>query len=165
VKMSAAGLKALMEREGVRNAAYPDPHTGGAPWTIGVGHTGPEVHPGLWWDNETVMAALAKDVKKFETAIDHLVHVPLTQNQHDALVSMVHNVGEGDDDGPGDGDFASSTLLRKLNAGDYAGASREFRKWIVPAMITSRRAGEWVQFNTPDGQPYPARSKFDDRYP
>lgn len=155
--MSGPGLRALMEREGFKNRAYPDPATGGAPWTIGVGHTGPEVHSGLYWDDETVKAALAKDVAKFEAAVSAAVKVPLAQNQFDALVSWTHNVGEGA--------MSSSTLVRMLNERNYKGASAQFRRWIVPAMITARRAGEWVQFNTPDGKPYPARSEFDDRYP
>ena len=155
MRMSARGLRALMDREGFKNEAYPDPNTKGPPWTIGVGHTGPEVHPGLRWSDEQVMAALRADVRRFEDGLDAIIKVKVTQNQWDALVSWAFNV-------PG---WERSTLLRKLNAGDVAGASAEFRKWIIPSMITPRRAGEWVQFNTPDGQPYPARSQFDARFP
>ena len=156
MKTSSAGVRAIMEREGKRSVAYPDPATGGVPWTIGVGHTGPEVHPGLYWSDEQIEDALAADLAKFEAAVN-TCKVPLSQNQYDALVSFAFNVG--------DGAFLSSTLLRKLNDGFYDAASWEFRRWNNPAIVTSRRAGEWVQFNTPDGQPYPARDKFDARFP
>ncbi|MFO1081858.1 MAG: lysozyme [Reyranellaceae bacterium] len=158
MKISPSGLAALMEREGVRHDAYPDPATGGPPWTIGVGHTGPEVHPGLRWSDAQVMDALARDLARFERAvIEGAGGTALTQNQFDALVSFAFNVGTGA--------FLSSTLRRRLAANDLAGASAQFRVWIIPAMIAGRRAGEWVQFNTPDGRPVPARDQFDGRFP
>lgn len=52
----------LIEFEGWKNEAYPDPLTLGDPWTIGVGHTGPEVHRGLFWTDEQITVALAKDI-------------------------------------------------------------------------------------------------------
>lgn len=52
----------LTELEGKKHAAYPDPLTGGAPWTIGIGHTGPEVHEGLVWDDFQIDAAFQIDV-------------------------------------------------------------------------------------------------------
>lgn len=54
----------LIRDEGWRYVAYPDPLTGGAPWTVGVGHTGPEVHKGLIWGDEEVNAALDADIAK-----------------------------------------------------------------------------------------------------
>jgi lysozyme len=67
-------------------------------------------------------ALLAKDLKEREDIIRKYVKVPLTSNQFSALVSFVFNVGEAN--------FATSTLLKRLNAGDYVGASEELRKWI-----------------------------------
>lgn len=160
MKMSSKGRAALTEREMRKYVAYPDPATGGDPWTIGVGHTGPEVHPGLVWTDAQIDAALAHDLARFEKDVnDPILYskgVRLTQNQFDALVSMAHNVGEA---------IKTSSLIRYINAGDFKAASAEFRKWIIPSMVTSRRAGEWVQFNTPDGHDYPARSQFDKRFP
>lgn len=158
--MSAKGRAALEEREEREHVAYPDPNTHGDPWTIGVGHTGPEVHPGLVWSDAQIDAALAHDLARFEKAVnDPILYskgVRLTQNQFDALVSMAHNVGEG---------IRSSHLIQYINQGDFAKASQAFRQWVIPEMVTSRRAGEWVQFNTPDGHDYPARSQFDSRFP
>jgi lysozyme len=160
MRMSAKGRERLEEREGRISHAYPDPNTHGDPWTIGVGHTGPEVHPGLVWTNAQIDAALEHDLARFEKAVNDPVlyskGIRLTQNQFDALVSMAHNVG---------GVISSSTMIHKINQNDFAGASAEFRKWIIPSMITTRRAGEWVQFNTPDGHDYPALSVFDSRFP
>jgi lysozyme len=158
--MSAKGRGKLEDREGRMHNAYPDPNTGGAPWTIGVGHTGPEVHPGLVWTDAQIDAAFAIDIKRFEKAVNDPVlyskGIRLTQNQFDALVSMAHNVGEI---------ISSSTLIKRINANDFKGASAQFREWIIPAMIIPRRAGEWVQFNTPDGKDYPVTSQFDSRFP
>lgn len=88
--------------------------------TIGYGHTG----EGTNKDSITIEEAnqlLQKDVIKAENAISRLVKVELTQNQHDALVSFIFNSGVGG--------FKSSTLLKKLNAGDYEAAANEFPKW------------------------------------
>lgn len=54
----------LIEFEDWRNEAYPDPLTGGAPWTIGVGHTGPEVFKGLMWSDELISKTLDDDIAK-----------------------------------------------------------------------------------------------------
>lgn len=136
---SEAGLTSLMTEEGKVNYAYPDPKWGWAVPTIGVGHTGPEVHPGLYWTDEQIMAQLAKDVKSREDFINRRVHVPLTQGQFDALVSWGFNVGLGA--------MESSTLIRKLNEGDYAGASAEFPKWCIPDMLIPRRRRERAMFD------------------
>lgn len=157
MRTSEAGLAALIDREAKCNDAYPDPKHGWAVPTIGVGHTGPEVHQGLVWTDLQVMDALARDLRASEDAINAAVRVAVTQNQFDALVSFIHNVGVGA--------FQGSTLLRVLNTGDHSGASAQFRRWIIPAEVITRRAGEWVQWNTPDDGPFPARSQFDGRFP
>lgn len=146
MKTSDAGLAAIMQREGKVNHAYPDPAWGWKVPTIGVGHTGPEVHPGLVWTDEQVMEALRRDVAEREDAINAQMVVPgatftLTQNQFDALVSFVFNVGVGA--------FRSSTLLKLLHEDDYEGASAQFPRWNIPAEIIERRAGERQQFDTP----------------
>lgn len=136
MKLSKQGLNLLIEREGKRNAAYPD--SKGIP-TIGVGHTGPEVHLGLVWSDAKVEEVFAQDVARFEKAINDNVHVDLEQHQFDALVSWLFNVGTG---------WASKPahLIRLVNAGNFAAAATEFDKWHIPPEITSRRNGEREQF-------------------
>jgi lysozyme len=150
-RTSTNGLNDLMVEEGKENVAYPDPGTGGDPWTIGVGHTGPEVHPDLVWSDAQIMAALARDVTSREDAINRLVKVKISQEQFDALLEFVFNTS-----GPDGGAFARSTLLQKLNAGNYVGAADEFLKWNIPAILIPRRhrtrarfLGEAVHAATP----------------
>ncbi|HET8720947.1 MAG TPA: lysozyme [Nitrospira sp.] len=135
MKMSNQGLTILIEREGSRNRAYRDSV---GVWTIGVGHTGPEVHEGLVWTDGQVRDAFAKDIERFEKAVNDAVRIELEQHQFDALVSMAFNVGAGA--------FAASTLVRKLNAGDIDGAAGQFDRWHIPPEITSRRNAEREQF-------------------
>jgi len=118
MKTSQSGLDFIQDVEGCKLFAYLD--TGGV-WTIGVGHTGPEVVKGLSCTMGQAMVWLAEDVREAEDAINKAVKVSLTQNQFDALVSFVFNVGVGA--------FLSSTLLKKLNAGDYEGAAGQFPRW------------------------------------
>lgn len=131
-----------MEHEGVRLKAYPDPGTGGDPWTIGVGHTG-GVQPGDVITHEEAMAFLADDVQSAEKCVTRCVKVAITQAQFDALVSFVFNVGCGA--------FSGSTLLKKLNAEDEEGAANEFLKWDkaggrVMAGLAKRREAEREMF-------------------
>lgn len=135
MKLSANGATTLTLREGVRLKAYKD--TKGI-WTIGVGHTGPEVVQGLTWTKEKAQEVFVKDVSWAEDAVNKYVTVPLTQNQFDALVSFTFNVGEFA--------FKRSTLVKKLNVGDYEAAAKEFDKWVIPIEITSRRMSEKAQF-------------------
>lgn len=97
-------------------------------WTIGWGHT-----KGVRMGQHATLAQceqwLLEDCAEAERGVNLLVKVPLTQNQFDALVSFAFNVGTDiDDDTIAEG-LGDSTLLRKLNAGDYAGAAKEFPKW------------------------------------
>jgi lysozyme len=154
MKISNNGLNLIKTYEGLELTAYPDPGTGGAPWTIGYGHTGPEVHAGLVWTQQQAEQALASDVAQFERDVTGLVKVQINQNQFDALVSFAYNCGsdiDADDIAEGLGD---STLLKKLNAGDYDGAANEFPKWNrsggkVMSGLTKRRNAERSLFLTP----------------
>ena len=136
MKLSENGAKVLILREGLRLKAYKD--TKGI-WTIGVGHTGPEVVEGLVITKEKAHELFQKDVAWAEDAVN-LVKVPLTQNQFDALVSFVFNIGAGA--------WKRSTMLKMLNLGDYVGASKQFDRWVIPIEITSRRMSEKAQFNS-----------------
>lgn len=142
MKTSDKGLILIKSFEGFRGRAYKCP---AGVWTIGYGHTGPEVKSGSviteWQGGEL----LKKDVARFEKAIDNVVKVPLNQNQFDALVSFVFNIGEGA--------FGKSTLLKLLNAKDYTGAAAQFPRWnkgggkVLPGLV-NRRAAERKLFDS-----------------
>jgi lysozyme len=83
---------------------------------------GNPVRMGMTCPQEEADAQAAIDVKSTEDCINFYVKVPLTQNQFDALVNLTYNIGENA--------FRKSTLLRKLNAGDYAGAAEQFMRWV-----------------------------------
>lgn len=122
--------------------AYPDPQTGDDPWTIGWGHTGPEVHLGLKWTQDQCDDALVEDVMEFEELVlDHFEPLGMTQNEFDALVSIVYNVGPGS--GGRDGiirlrDGRPSTLRRTYNSGEKSESAYQFLKWVSPGSATER---------------------------
>lgn len=146
MKTSPDGHRILEYFEGREHEAYPDPASplakarrnrqptaglSGAPWTIGVGHTGPEVHEGLVWTDEQIDAARDSDLLRFERAVDKFCaakRVP-TQGEFDALVLFAFNVGEDDDADTKAEGLGDSTLLRRYLAGDTMGAADEFPKW------------------------------------
>jgi lysozyme len=114
--------------------------------TIGWGHTndhGRAFDGGAIWTQSDCDVAFAVDMQHFEQAVQRLVTVPLNQQQFDALVSFAYNCGEGN--------LEKSTLLRKLNAGDFVGAAAEFPRWNrgggrVLAGLVRRRASEALLF-------------------
>lgn len=131
-----------------RVRAYPDPATGGAPWTIGWGSTGPDIHKGTVWTRQQAQERFASRVEEFAADVRTLIgSAPTTQEQFDAMLSLAYNVGsdiDADDIAEGLGD---STLLKKHLRGDYAGAAAEFAKWNkaggrVMSGLTKRRAEE-----------------------
>ena len=144
MKTSANGLAFIRDHEGCELHAYPDPGSGGEPWTIGVGHTG-GVKPGDTCTMEQAMQWLKEDVQEAEDAVNRLVKVELSQDQFDALVSLVFNIGGGN--------FAKSTLLKKINARNFEGAADEFPRWNraagrVMAGLTKRRHAEQSLFQS-----------------
>jgi len=139
MKTGNEGVALIKEFEGFSANAYPDPKSGGVPYTIGNGTTrypdGKPVALGDVCTKEQAEQYLRHDLKKFESAVSAAVNVPLTQGQFDAMVSIVYNVGPGSKAKAGIimlKDGKPSTLLRKLNAGDYRGAADEFLKWVSP---------------------------------
>lgn len=127
-------------------------------WTIGFGCT-EGVYEGLIWTREQADAAFSKELAKFESAVTRLVTVDLNQNQYDALVSFCYNVGLGAGKIPG---FSNSTLLKKLNKGDYKGAADQFQYWNhvngrPVSGLTQRRTSEANLFLKPTApEPAPA---------
>ncbi|MDX7778305.1 lysozyme [Aeromonas hydrophila] len=151
-RISVDGVAVAHYFESCKLQAYPDPGSkNGEPWTIGWGHTGPEVKRGLVWTQQQADDTFLVDIACFERDVTNLVKVPLTQGQFDALVLFAYNVGSDiDADTIAEG-LGDSTLLRKLNAGDYEGAALEFRKWNkndgkVMRGLTRRRAAEECLF-------------------
>ena len=114
MNISANGLAIIKRHEGLRMHAYPDPASGGEPWTIGYGHTA-GVRAGQTITQAEAEAFLLADLAWVERTIDECVTSPLTQGQYDALCSLIFNIGAGA--------FKGSTLLRELNARDYEAAA------------------------------------------
>ncbi|WP_047238415.1 lysozyme [Chromobacterium subtsugae] len=143
MKTNAAGISLIKQFEGVRLAAYQDME---GVWTIGYGHTGPDVKKGMAITQQQADQLLAEDLQTFETGVGKAVTVPLNENQFSALVSFSYNLGLGN--------LRSSTLLRLLNKGDYAGAAAQFPRWdraggqVVPGLLRRRQA-EQALFLTP----------------
>jgi lysozyme len=127
--------------------AYPDPASGGDPWTIGYGSTGDSIRRGTVWTRQQADERFASDLAKFGVRVEALLGGALTtQHQFDALVSFAYNLGLGN--------LASSTLLRKHRARDFEGAANEFLKWDkaqgkVMAGLTKRRAAERALYRLP----------------
>lgn len=135
--LSAASLVAIVSHEGYRGEAYV-PVPGDVP-TIGFGTTG-GVKPGDRTDPVTALQRALTDVNTFEGALRRCVDVPLHQYEYDAFVSLAYNIGS-----PA---FCGSTLVKKLNAKDYAGACQEILRWNrfkgrpLPG-LTKRRQAEY----------------------
>lgn len=143
LKYSDAGLQLTKQFEGCRLTAYQDQV---GIWTIGYGHTGAEITKGLTITEEQASALLAADVAGAVACVNQSVKVAINQNQFDALVDFVFNLGCAA--------FSQSTLLRLLNAGHLSDAAREFLRWnragdrIIPG-LTRRRQAEMDLFNKP----------------
>lgn len=138
MKLSQRGIDLIKQFEGYSSKAYPDPATGGAPWTIGYG-TIKGVKPGMIITAEQAEKMLRDDVAKFESGVSSLITAPTTQGQFDAMVSLAYNIGLGN--------FGKSTLLKKHNARCYTCAADQFRVWNrangkVMNGLTKRRADE-----------------------
>lgn len=138
MKLSQKGIELIKQFEGYSSKAYPDPATGGVPWTIGYGTTR-GVKPGMVITAEQAEKMLRDDVAKFESGVSSLITAPTTQGQFDAMVSLAYNIGLGN--------FGKSTLLKKHNARCYTCAADQFRVWNrangkVMNGLTRRRAAE-----------------------
>ncbi len=136
---SSVGLNLIKGFEGKRTVSYDD---GVGVWSIGYGTikypNGVQVKKGDTCTEQQAEDYLRNDLEKFETAVNKLVKVPLTQNQFDALASFTYNLGETN--------LANSTLLKKLNKRDYQGAADQFLVWnkaggkVMKGLVRRREA-------------------------
>lgn len=135
----AHAVQLVKKWEGCRLTAYPDPATGGAPWTIGYGATGPGIVQGVKWSQKQADDRLAIDLDRFTKGVQSALRRPATDYQLGAMVSLAYNIGVTA--------FRNSTLLKLFNAGDVAGAAGQFPRWNKAAGkvmkgLTNRRADE-----------------------
>lgn len=139
--INRAGLELIRRFEGFRPRAYLCPAN---VWTIGYGHTG-DVKDGDQITLHQGEAILEVDLDRFERGVAELVKVEINDNQFSALVSLAFNIGLEA--------LRRSTLLRKLNAGDFEGAGRQFPVWCMAAGrslpgLVKRRAAELELFRS-----------------
>lgn len=143
MKCGERGKELIKLSEGLRLKAYLD---AAAVWTIGYGHTGADVIPNLVITEEEANVILENDILEAEICVNRKVSVPLNQNQFDALVDFVFNLGCSR--------FSGSTLLRLLNTADYQRAAWEFEKWnkaagrVLEGLVV-RRKRERTLFEMP----------------
>jgi lysozyme len=136
VKASQKAIDLVKQFEGLRLEAYRD--TRGI-WTIGYGHTGPEVRQGSVWTESQANLALVSRINAIAGILTGCIVPLLTQGQFDALVSLCYNIGQGA--------FRGSTLLKKLNQRDFTGAGAEILRWdhnhdgsVCPGLLRRREA-------------------------
>lgn len=148
MKTNEAGINLIKKWEGLRTEAYLCP---AKVWTIGYGHTSaagaPAVKKGMKITAKEADDILRRDLSVYEKAVKDAVKVPLSANKFASLVSFTYNLGAGN--------LRKSTLLKKLNAGDYDGAANEFAKWNkangkVLKGLVDRRAEEKALFLSSD---------------
>ena len=144
MQTSEKGISLIKQFEGCKLTAYQDSV---GVWTIGYGWTQPvdgkPIRAGMTIKQETAERLLKTGLVSYESDVSRLVKVGLNQGQFDALVSFTYNLGARS--------LSTSTLLRKLNAGDYAGAADEFLRWNkaggkVLNGLTRRREAERALF-------------------
>jgi len=117
-KPGIQNIELIKRHEGLKLQAYlPTPND---KWTIGYGHT-KTAHQGMYITEDQAEDLLRQDLAWVEAAIAKLVKVKLTQNQYDAVASLIFNIGEGA--------FTRSTVLRELNQGNYQAAADAFLMW------------------------------------
>lgn len=156
--INEAGIKLVQHFESCKLEAYLDTLAQPPVWTIGWGHTGPEVREGLVWSQRKANDKLASRIAEFAQQVSDLCVVQPNDNQFAAMVSLAYNIGMGWEGkraraGERDG-FRQSTVLRLHNEGDFVGAARAFAKWNkaggkVRAGLTRRRAAEAALYLEP----------------
>ncbi|MGV5004808.1 lysozyme [Acinetobacter variabilis] len=142
--VSPNGVDLICNFEGLRLKAYDD---GVGVWTIGFGTTkypsGIRVKKGDTCTLDQAKAYMQNDLKAFEQTVNSVVKVPVNQNQFDALVSLAYNIGSTA--------FKNSTLVKRLNEGNYKSAANQFDVWVNAGGkrmqgLVNRRAAEKALF-------------------
>ena len=134
MKISAEGIALIKKFEGCELVAY---QCSAKVWTIGYGHT-KDVNEGDTWSQSHAEHMLEVELHEYESYINEYVTAPLSQNQFDALVSWVYNLGPAN--------LKASTLLKVVNAEDYAGVPAQIKRWnkaggeILDGLIRRREA-------------------------
>ena len=134
MKTSIEGLALIKKFEGLELEAY---KCAAGVWTIGYGHT-KDVQPGDVWSESHADHMLEVELEEFEAYIKDIVTAPLSQNQFDALVSWVYNLGPAN--------LKASTMLKVLNSGDYEGVPAQIKRWnkaggkVLEGLIRRREA-------------------------
>jgi lysozyme len=132
---SKSGINLIESFESCRLTSYQDSK---GVWTIGYGHTGPDVKPGMTCIPTQAEQWLETDINWAEYVVNHNIYVSMTQDEFDALVDFVFNVGSGN--------FLGSGLLRLINAGLYRQAAAQFDLWdhsagkVVAGLLRRRQA-------------------------
>lgn len=143
-KLGQAGIALIQGFEGCakrrddgRFEAYPDPGTGGDPWTIGWGATGDGIAEGLIWTQAECDQRFEHDMQRYADEVSRAIgEAPTTPNQFDALVSFQYNTGA----------IATATLTKLHKQGRFADAAKEFGKWVhaggkvLPGLVRRRAA-------------------------
>ena len=131
------GIALIQHFEGCTLHTIADPGSGAEPWTIGWGHTGPGIHPGLVWTQAQCDAQLEQDVELVARQVEHAIAGrPTTLSQFGAMVSFSYNVGIGN--------FLKSSVLRYHRAGAYSMAAASFKAWdksaghVMPGLLARR---------------------------
>ena len=134
MKTSAEGLSLIKKFEGCELYAY---QCSAGVWTIGYGHT-KDVEPGMQITKEDAEEMLVEELHEYESYINDFVTAPLSQNQFDALVSWVYNLGPAN--------LKASTMLKVLNAGEYEDVPAQMKRWnkaggkVLEGLIRRREA-------------------------
>jgi GH24 family phage-related lysozyme (muramidase) len=149
MNISQVGVNLIKSFEGLKLEAY-KPVPTELYWTIGYGHYGSDVREHQKITSAQAESMLKEDLKVFSYSVSQNVKHAINQNQFDALVSFCYNVGKEA--------LRTSTLLKKVNAGDFIGASNEFEKWIhssgkVLTGLVIRRKAEKALFLKPVDEP------------
>ena len=134
MRTSEAGILLIKSFEGCRTVAYQDAV---GVWTIGYGHT-IDVKEGMSITQHQCDVMLEVDIETYENYVNKYVIVSLTQNQFDALVSWVYNLGPTN--------LRNSTMLKVLNAGNYNEVPYQMKRWnraggkVLKGLVVRRKA-------------------------